>query len=88
MTDGQEEVVHRLCLVAERWVVLYTHMGWCDSMTSPTFLVDTLISDEVRVLGNSRARALTMSGAGGVVPVIKIVYQYLCTEHDYHISLA
>lgn len=33
MTDGQEEVVHRLCLVAERWVVLYTHMGWCDSMT-------------------------------------------------------
>ena len=33
MTDGQEEVVHRLCLGAERWVVLYTHMGWCDSMT-------------------------------------------------------
>jgi len=31
MTDGQEEVV--LCLVAERWVVVYTHMGWCDSMT-------------------------------------------------------
>ena len=45
-----------------------------------------LSSAEVRVLGNSCAGALAMIGAGGVVPVI--VYQYSCTEHDYHISLA
>ena len=42
-----------------------------------------LSSAEVRVLGNSCARALAMIE---VMPVS--VYQYSCTEHDYHISIA
>ena len=50
------------------------------------FLSGTSALLREEVLGNSCARALAMIGAGGVVPVI--VYQYSCTEHDYHISLA
>jgi len=49
------------------------------------FLSGTSALLREEVLGNSCARALAMTGAGGVVPVI--VYQCSCTEHDYHISL-
>ena len=34
MTDGQEEVVHRLCLVAERWVVFVVHTRTWDGVTA------------------------------------------------------